>query len=145
MATHKELREIAKSRLKASRILLNSLDYDGAVYIMGYALECCLKSVICKKLNLAQYPDKSDSKDMANIFKTHKFDILLTLSGLANDFGATSPSRRWENWSEMTKWSTDLRYSPIGTHNEAKARRMYEALTENTDGILTWITKHRKW
>ena len=146
MANYRELKEIAKSRLRASKILLDHKDFDGAVYIMGYALECCLKAIICKRLNLAQYPDKSGSRDKDNIFKTHKFDILLTLCGLENDFSLSSaPPRRSGNWSEVTKWNTELRYEPIGSRNEAEAKRMYEALVESPDGIITWITKHRKW
>ena len=145
MANYRELKGIAKSRLKAAKILLEYSDYDGAVYMMGYALECCLKAIICKRLNLSQYPDKSGSKDKDNIFKTHKFDILLTLSGLENDFSLNATPGRYENWSELTRWSTEIRYEPIGTQKEADAKRMYEALTEAPEGIITWVTKHRKW
>lgn len=145
MANCKELREIAKSRLKASEILMKHNDYDGAAYIMGYALECGLKAVICKRLNLSQYPDKNGNKDKESIFKTHNLDILLTLSGLENDFSLTSPARRSENWSDATKWTTDLRYAPIGTRKKLDVQRMHQALTELPDGVLTWITKHRKW
>ena len=145
MASGKELKAIAKSRLKASKILARHRDYDGAVYLMGYALECCLKATICKRLNLVQYPDKSGSKDKDAIFKTHKLDILRTLSGLENDLGLKSATRRYENWSEFTIWSVEMRYDPIGTFTKEGAERMYEALTEKPDGIITWINKHRKW
>lgn len=145
MANHKELKAIAKSRLKAAKILLDHKDYDGAVYIMGYAMECCLKAIICKRLNLLQYPDKSGSRDKDNIFKTHKFDILLTLAGLESDFNINLSLERYENWSELTKWNTELRYEPIGTCNETDAERMYKALIETPNGVITWITKHRKW
>lgn len=146
MANHKELKAIAKSRLRASRILLAHMDFDGAVYMMGYALECCLKAIICKRLNLAQYPDKNVSTDKNNIFKTHKFDILLTLSGLENDFSlSTAPPRRSENWSLVTRWKPEIRYEPIGSRSEEDTKRMYEALVEDPDGIITWINKRRKW
>ena len=119
MANHQQLREISKARLRTAEILLDNFDFDGAVYIMGYALECALKAVICKNLNLLNYPDKG-SKDIENIFKTHKFDILLILSGMENDFSLKSPKKRYENWSELTKWTTDIRYEPVGTRTATK-------------------------
>ncbi len=150
MANHKELKKISKSRMRASEILIKHKDYDGAYYLMGYALERALKAIICKRLNLSQYPDKyrgdkGDSQEKVNIFKTHNFDILLTLSGLESDFTLIAPERRAENWSECTKWNTQIRYEPVGTRSEADAKRMYEALIEKPEGIITWIKKHNKW
>jgi len=144
MANHQQLREISKARLRTAEILLDNFDFDGAVYIMGYALECALKAVICKNLNLLNYPDKG-SKDIENIFKTHKFDILLILSGMENDFSLKSPKKRYENWSELTKWTTDIRYEPVGTRTATEAKRMYNALVEKPHGVITWIKRHRKW
>ena len=145
MANHQELRDISKARLRTAKILLDNSDFDGAIYMMGYVLECALKAIICKRLNLPSYPDKGGSKDIENIFKTHKFDILLTLSGMENDFSLKSPKRRYENWSELTKWSTDIRYEPVGTRTRAEAERMYNALVGKPHGIITWIKRHRKW
>ena len=147
MANHKQLREISKSRLRTSKILIDHQDYDGAFYMMGYVLECALKSVICKRLNLANYPDKDSSEDKRSIFRTHKFDILLTLSGIEKDFSLSTlvPARRSENWSIATKWRPETRYEPIGSHNQIEVVRVYEALTENPEGILNWISKKKKW
>lgn len=146
MATSKELKAISKSRLKSAKTLMASGDYDGAVYLMGYCFECALKAVICKRLNFINYPDKSGDGEKVNIFKTHKFDILLALSGMEQDFNLNlSPSRRVENWSTLTKWNTEIRYEPIGTHTKPEAERMHTALTEKPEGILTWISKYKKW
>jgi HEPN domain-containing protein len=146
MANGKELKQISISRLKAAKILIENKDYDGAVYIMGYALECALKSAICKLLNLSSYPDKGGSRDIENIFKTHRFDVLLILSGMSNDFNLNTAPRRYENWSELTKkWSTEIRYEPIGSRTETEASRMYLALLEKEHGIITWINKEKKW
>ena len=57
MANHRELKEIAKSRLKAARMLIDKNDYDGAFYLMGHVVELSLKSAICKRLNFPTYPD----------------------------------------------------------------------------------------
>ena len=146
MATSKELKAISKSRLKSAKKLMDCNDFDGAVYLMGYSFECALKAVICKRLNFMNYPDKSGDGDKVNIFKTHKFDILLALSGMEQDFNLKlSPQRRAENWGTLTKWNPEIRYEPIGTHTQPEADRMYTALTEDPEGILTWITKHKKW
>ena len=145
MATSKELKLISKSRLKSAKVLMNSEDYDGAFYLMGYSFECALKSVICKRLNFLNYPDKSGDGEKINIFKTHKFDILLALSGMEQDFSLISPQRRAENWGILAKWNSETRYEPIGTRTQVETERMYTALIEEPDGILTWINKHKKW
>ena len=145
MATSKQLKLISKSRLKSAKYLMDCGDFDGAFYLMGYSFECALKAVICKRLNFVNYPDKSGDGEKVNIFKTHKFDILLALSGMEQDFSLLSPQRRAENWGILTKWNPDIRYEPIGTRGKSETERMYIALTEKPDGILTWITKHKKW
>jgi hypothetical protein len=144
MATGSELKDIAKKRLDASEILLKEKDYDGCVYLMGYVLECALKSVICKTLNLKEYPEKDGSGPLVNVFRTHILQDLLRLSGLEADLQLTS-GRRYENWSELTKWNTNVRYQPIGTWDEKQAVRMLNALVEKPDGLITFIECEKKW
>ena len=113
---------------------------------MIYVLECALKAAICKTLRLRNYPDKSGFDKRDNIFKTHNFDILLTLSGMEKDFSLRSASKkRYQNWSEATKYKVDVRYEPIGSRSLSEAKRMYKALTEKPNGVISWIAKHRKW
>lgn len=149
MATRAQFRQLSFSRLKAGKILLREGDYDGSVYIVGYSLELALKAVICKRLNFPHYPDVGSSTtpmDVANIFRTHDLDILLTLSGMSNDISLVSTNTRlFQNWSDLTKWKPSLRYEPLGTYSLVDAQRMIEALEETPNGVLTWIRSKRKW
>jgi len=50
MITRTELRNLAKARLKESKILFDSKQYDVATYLSGYAIELALKARICRTL-----------------------------------------------------------------------------------------------
>jgi HEPN domain-containing protein len=145
MASCEDLKKIAKTRIEAVKLLIQNNDHDGAVYLSGHALECALKSVICKRLNLDKYPDRSSSKELQSIFLSHRLDVLLTLSGMEKDFSLAISSRRSENWSEFINWNVDLRYEPIGTRGEAEAKRKLEALVEDPDGIITFMEAKSQW
>ncbi len=149
MADKAQLKKLAISRLRAAKILLNKGDPDGAYYIAGYVLELALKAVICKNLNLPNYPDtgnKTTPRDVSEIFRTHNHDILLTLSGLASELSlSNAPTRLFENWSELTAWKPGERYEPVGSHNPAQVQRMIDALEEKPYGVLIWIRSKRKW
>ena len=74
MATGSDLKNIAKARLASAEILIKAKDWHGAAYMLPYALECALKAVICKTLNLMAYPDDYKSKtDVRSFFSTHLF------------------------------------------------------------------------
>ncbi len=68
MANRKEFKSISLARLKTAKLLIDAKDWDGASYIMGYVLECGLKAVICKTLNLISYPEFTKKKDVDNYF-----------------------------------------------------------------------------
>ena len=44
-----------------------------------------------------------------------------------------------EFWTVVKDWSEMSRYEQKG---ELEARRIYEAITHNPDGVLKWITLH---
>jgi HEPN domain-containing protein len=56
MLTVKELRKIARTRLREAEALYQAKQYDGATYLCGYAIEAALKARICKTLNWEGYP-----------------------------------------------------------------------------------------
>ena len=146
MATGEDLKKITNARLKAVKSLKESGDYDTAYYIIGYALECALKSVICKTLNFDNYPDMDGMGKKVETFKTHSFDLLLALSGMEKDFTLNAPAERAYNWSQFTKaWVIDSRYQPIGIRTKEEIERMIKMLEENENGILYWIEEKQKW
>ncbi|MBN1584924.1 HEPN domain-containing protein [Candidatus Uhrbacteria bacterium] len=86
MSDQKELKRIAKMRLRTAKILIDGKDWDAAWYMMGYALECALKAVVCKTLHLSKYPKQVDGADKSSFFMTHRFDRLQVVSGLCDLF-----------------------------------------------------------
>jgi hypothetical protein len=147
MANSTELKEISKARLKSARILMNSKDWEGAGYMLGYSLECILKAVICKTLNLSEYPETKDSE----WFLTHKLDRLLRLSGLENIFGPNGPGFRV--WSDFTQYYAGewpaIRYdqSRLNSFTAILVPKLYEYLicdTPGNNGIITIIKERRK-
>ncbi|MBI4087098.1 HEPN domain-containing protein [Candidatus Kaiserbacteria bacterium] len=148
MATCKDLKTIAKARLRSAVILIDAGDWDGAAYMMGYVLECALKAAVCKSLRLTDYPQnrKTDTH-----FLTHNFDQLVVLSGVSDLFDSNASSSVFQNWSDFTKeflgdWPA-MRYNiqHQQTFTEIKVRDLYTNLTDKPDGILAVITRKKRW
>lgn len=142
MISKTDLKKIAEIRLEEAKALCDAGFYDGAVYLCGYVVEAALKAVVCKHLKMPNY---LDTGDMKNIFLSHDFNRLLLLSGLQNQINLANKknTQLFKNWSMVTGWSPDIRYSPVGSSDETYARSIIKALEEKGDGFLTWIKK--KW
>jgi HEPN domain-containing protein len=82
MITRTELRNLAKARLKESKILFDSKQYDIATYLSGYAVELALKARICRTLRGTEFPPNGKEFKGFHAFKTHDLDVLLILSGV---------------------------------------------------------------
>lgn len=138
--TRRELQKIADLRLKEAKTLCNNGFYDGAVYLCGYVVEASLKARICKHLQMKEY---IDSGDMKNMFLSHDFDRLLFLSGLKNRINLANRrgTNLFKHWSLLTSWTPDTRYAVAGTYTEQYAKDIIRALEHSTDGFLVWIKK----
>ena len=56
MLDRKDIKAIAKARLKDAQVLLRGNRFDGAIYLCGYAIELALKARICQTLKWGGYP-----------------------------------------------------------------------------------------
>lgn len=145
----KKFRRICKKRLKTANILIENGDYEGAIYMLGFALECALKAATCKTLNIEKYPQNTREKKVDAFFMTHRFDRLKLVAGLSTIFGANSGNQdSFRNWSEFTQeylgeW-TSMRYEET-LWSEEKARGLYNNLIEKDNGIISIIKKGRLW
>ena len=137
MATRNELKTLAYTRLKEAKLLHKNKFYDGAIYLCGYVIEMALKARICKLLKVTAYPE-----DLPNM-KIHKFEYLLIQSGLSSEINASVDKALFDNWNFVTPWSSEKRYTPIGTATKKYSEDMIRALEDPTCGIFTWIKK--KW
>lgn len=154
MASGPDLKKIAQARLKTAEVLIGAGDWEGAAYMLPYALECALKAVVCKTLHLISYPDSPKTeKDgiVRDFFKTHVFIQLLIISGLQDIFGPNGQNIPYRYWSEFAieysgKW-VEMRYDRIrmAQFDETKVRALHQKLTDPTYGILTVIDQNTRW
>lgn len=140
MPTRQELKKLAKTRLLEAKALFDKGLYDGACYLAGYVIELALKARVCRILDIVDYPD---SGEISRLFKTHKYDDLVKLSGLERKFEEAKKSNPslLTNWSVVTKWSEEFRYRPVGTNPMKHVQEIINALENPKDGIFTWIKK----
>lgn len=133
--TRTDLAETSKAHLRDAKILRDHGSYDGAVYLCGYAVELALKSRICQTLGWPTFPPlKGDMDKEAGDFKslfTHKHDTLLWYSGMVQNI----KPKYYAEWSIVSDWKPELRYSPVGSSTDLKANQIIEA-TETLLGVL---------
>lgn len=123
MISIRELNRIASARLKDADILYRGKRYDGAVYLCGYAVELTLKAKICKTLRWSAFPSTNSEFQGLQSFKTHRLDLLLSLSGQE----AKIKTRFLADWSVVASWDSETRYSIIGTIIQTNAFDMIES------------------
>jgi len=123
MISTRELKEIASARLKDAELLYKGKRYDGAVYLCGYAVELTLKAKICKILKWSGFPSTSSEFQPFQSFKTHRLDILLSLSGQQSKITTVYLA----DWSIVASWDSETRYSVIGTATQNNASDIIES------------------
>jgi hypothetical protein len=120
MIPRKDLRKIARARLKDADVLLASRRYDGATYLCGYAVELALKARICQALKWQDFPSTSGEFRDYQSFKTHDLDVLLHLSGREQIIKLNFLAE----WSAVAQWDPSARYQPVGSANRTDAQLM---------------------
>ena len=117
-------------------MLLNNRHYDGAYYLLGYAVECALKACIARQTRRNDFPDRK----FVNDIYTHDLNRLLSVSGLEPEHRRESnrnPSFE-VNWTIVKDWSEQSRYT-AGV-NRAKAADFRSAVSRR-NGILPWLQR----
>lgn len=138
MINKRTLKLAAKAKLRSAKILYNNGQYDDAGYLLGYVVEISLKTMICKRLNLIEYPDTGNHK---SIFTSHDFDRLLLLSGYSGEIQLNKNRDLFNNWSILTKdWEPEIRYNE-NTYSQSIISAKLSALEDPTHGFFTWIKK----
>jgi hypothetical protein len=98
-----ELQHLTRIRLREARTLLDNQRYEGAYYLLGYAVECAFKACIARKTRRYDFPDRKFVSDMY----THDLNKLLSLSGLEPEHRReTGRNPTFElNWTIVKDWS----------------------------------------
>ncbi len=129
-----DFQKVANVRVKEAKVLINKKCFDGAYYLLGYAVECALKSCISKQIRKHDFPEKKLIDDAY----THELDKLLNLTGLKRELEQTGEVN--SNWAIVKDWSVSDRYK----HGiaESKARDYLDAVTAEDVGVLSWLKKY---
>ena len=120
MLDKKEIKKIAKARLKDAEVLVASRRYEGAIYLCGYVVELGLKARICRTLNWQGFPSTNNEFKDYRSFKTHNLDVLLHLTGIEGKI----KSELFAEWSAVAEWDPESRYNPIGNVTLSDAQFM---------------------
>jgi hypothetical protein len=128
-----------QDRLDDADSLLSSGRFAASISMALYALEICLKSRICRRLDLDQLP---------KAFEIHDLDGLLVLSGLSRKLNKqpSKPSRTKRNWDALLIMSNrlnDLRYTAASKWNRQDAESILDMIRDPKHGVLTWLQKQR--
>lgn len=133
-----QLKKLSNLRVKEAKVLFRAQQYEGAYYLIGYAVECGLKACIAKQFKRHDFPDKR----LVEKAHTHKVEALLKLAGLETAFQSdrrNNPTLDL-NWAIVKDWSEEERYNDNISINQA--RDLISACT-GRGGILPWIK--RRW
>ena len=132
--------KFAKRWLKDARTLLNEHRWSAAYYIAGYAVECALKACVLGRL-VTEPEVIFDIKKFSENCWTHNLFELVKLAGLeprrAADIAANSVLHN--HWLTLKDWSEKARYQ---TTSQQKAKKLYQAITDKTNGGMQWIRVH---
>lgn len=136
-----DFKKISYQRLNEVKHLIKGGYYSTANYLSGYVIEAALKACICNVLK-NEYPDSNEYK---TVYFTHKFNVLLKLSGLEIEFNnnLNSNSQFKANWSIINGWNESIRYMPNNNYTKQDSKAILKALLDKDNGIFTWIKS--KW
>ena len=118
MIDKRDIKKIARARLKDADVLASKNRFEAAVYLCGYAVELGLKGRICKTLKWEGWPSEGREFHGYQSFKTHNLDVLLHLSGIEERI----KTQLFVAWSTVARWDAESRYNPVGN---ASARDAY--------------------
>ena len=140
MLTIKQLREIARERIKDAEALFDAERYDGAMYICGYAVEIALKAKVCKTLRWLDFPQTDSEFGGKNRkyspFKTHALEFLLSYSGCEDKIR----TRFKAQWDLVASWDPQSRYTPTLKTTRATRARDKAALQAKARQMIDSVT-----
>ena len=132
-----DLQTLANERLAEAKILLDAGKWSGAYYLAGYAVECGLKACIANLLKSEIFPEK-DFSDKCYI---HDLEKLVVLAGLKTklDTDVTANANLDGYWDIVRAWKETSRYEQ---KSQADAQALYDAITQDPDGVFLWVQLH---
>jgi len=137
-----ELQRLARERIRDAEILLLGGQWSAAYYLVGYAMECALKSCILHHIQKTGmiFREKKYLTKLGDCW-THELDKLLDLANLTAELGVAigANTALRSHWGIAKDWKETSRYEQ---KTEANARLLYAAITHDPDGMFKWIQIH---
>lgn len=132
-----DLQRLTRIRLREAKVLFDNRRYEGAYYLLGYAVECAFKAYIAKQTKRYDFPDRK----FVNDIYTHDLNKLLSVSGLESEYRKESKrNSNFElNWTIVKDWSEQSRYA-AGV-SRAKVKDFRAAVVSRRSGILPWLQR----
>ncbi len=133
-----DLEALVGIRVIEAKVLLENHNYQGAYYLLGYALECAIKACIAKQVQQYDFPNK----DLAQKSHQHKLTDLVGVAGLKQRLKKQeqADSSFQLNWAVAKDWAVESRYEK--SIEKTKAHDLYEAVTDEHSGVLVWLKKY---
>ena len=141
MTTRAEWQQLAEDRILDAQVFLTpGVDrWSAAYYLVGYAVECGLKS--CVMARLIAHPEiVYQTRNFSNDAWTHDFEKLLLVADIKADRDADILANRirFEHWQRVRKWDESARYQQKSFD---EARLLFDAVNDPNDGVMQWIRK----
>jgi hypothetical protein len=132
-----DFQQLSELRLNEAQVLMNNGLFDGAYYLLGYALECAFKACISKQTQEYDFPP---SPEAAKAIYKHRPLELLKASNLKteHDNAKQASAAFADNWKTVELWSEQSRYQTGKSENEVAD--FLSAMVAD-EGVLTWLKK----
>ena len=133
-----DFQQLSDLHLQHAKALLDVGLYSGAYYVCGYAIECALKSCVCRQTS--QF-DFFPHPTIAKSAWSHKSTDLIRVAGL----NATIDDERSKdtildaNWTIIEGWTENSRYE---IHLQHEAEDLYAAVSDHAHGVLACIKRY---
>jgi hypothetical protein len=132
--------QLAERWLVDAKSLLDVHRWSAAYYVAGYAVECGLKACVLARV-AAEAEVIFEDKKFSEKCWTHSLLELVKLAGLeATRLADVAANPVFgQNWLVVKEWSEKTRYQ---TKSHQKAKKLYNAITDNSNGVMQWIRAH---
>ena len=127
-----DLEKLVEIRIKEAKILITAECFEGAYYLLGYAVECALKACIAKKIRANVFPENDFLKqcfshDFNSLMKAAQIDQLHKQK-LINDQNFNA------NWLVVKDWSVKSRYK--SSIDKYTSLDLFNSISDEETGIL---------
>lgn len=124
-----------------AQLLLQGGRWGAAYYLAGYAVEAGLKSCVLAYVENRNADVIFRKRRFSENCWTHNLEALVGLAELQPVLDAEMAlnPRLQLNWTRVVLWNEASRYQSA---DEQDARRLFHAVTDVRNGVLSWIRIH---